>query len=82
MRRDRGKLSVDQQYIHEVNSRDGVDLIVTMLSGLAKYIHTASATLHDNTYSRLHGNWKAWDVVIWLKRANMRAYYPCKSMSS
>ena len=74
MKRDREKLPPEQLYIHEVTSRDGVELVVTMLPGLAEYLHSASATLHDNTYRRLHGNWKAWDVVLWAKRANMREY--------
>lgn len=65
-------LPKEEQYIHKCSSEEGFDVIVTMLPGLANYVHTASATLHDNTYARLHGNWKAWDAIIWLARENMR----------
>ena len=57
----------EKQYIHEVQSRDGVDMIITMLPFLANRIHDADAPLHDNTYKRVFGNWKEWEVVIWDK---------------
>ena len=46
-------------------------MIITMLPSLADRIHTADASLHDNTYKRLFGEWKEWEVVIWDKRLNM-----------
>jgi hypothetical protein len=48
----------------------GVDMIITMLPFLANGIHDADASLHDNTYKRVFGNWKEWEVVIWDKRLN------------
>lgn len=70
-RRDRELLPKEEQYIHKCSSEEGFDVIVMMLQGLAQYVHTASATLHDNKYARLHGNWKAWDAIIWLTGKNM-----------
>ncbi|PPR05947.1 hypothetical protein CVT24_004653 [Panaeolus cyanescens] len=62
----------EKRYIQEVSTHDGINLIVTMLPSLAARIHQADATLHDNTYKRVHGEWKEWEVVIWDKRMNMR----------
>ena len=41
-----------------------------MLPGLASRVHDADATLHDNTYKRVFGEWKEWEVVMWDKRLN------------
>lgn len=71
-RRDRNSLPKEKQYIHKVSSEKRFNVIVTMLPGLANYVHKANATLHDNTYARLHGTWKAWDVIIWVHDINMR----------
>ncbi|EDR04794.1 uncharacterized protein LACBIDRAFT_330283 [Laccaria bicolor S238N-H82] len=65
-------LPPEARYIHEVSSRDGVDLIITMLPSLAARIHSARATLHDNTYKHVFGKWKEWEVVVWDSRLNMR----------
>ena len=35
-------------------------MIITMIPYLAERIHTANATLHDNTYKRVYGVWKEW----------------------
>jgi hypothetical protein len=45
-------------------------MIITMLPYLANLIHSADASLHDNTYKRVFGHWKEWEVVIWDKRLN------------
>jgi len=37
---------------------DPIDVIVTMLSGLAEFIHDASVTEHDTTFKRVHGKFK------------------------
>ncbi|KDQ61129.1 hypothetical protein JAAARDRAFT_191240 [Jaapia argillacea MUCL 33604] len=66
------KLPQEEQYIHEIYSSDGMDLIITMLPNLAAKLHHARCSLHDNTYKRLHGGWKEWEVVIWDDRLNMR----------
>jgi hypothetical protein len=42
-------------------------MIITMLPYLANLIHGADASLHDNTYKRVCGHWKEWEVVIWDK---------------
>jgi len=67
-------LPPEARYIHEVSSRDGVDLIITMLPFLAAHIHSARATLHDNTYKHVFGKWKEWEVVVWDSRLNMRTW--------
>jgi hypothetical protein len=72
MKTDSTKLLPDQRYIHEVSSRDNIDVVITMLPNLARLIHKAKASLHDNTYKRTHGIWKEWEVVIWCDRLNMR----------
>lgn len=71
-RNDEAKLPANQRYIHEIVSRDGVDMVVTMLPELASRVHQANATLHDNTYKRVFGDWKEWEVVIWDKKMNTR----------
>ncbi|KAJ3491080.1 hypothetical protein NLJ89_g11374 [Agrocybe chaxingu] len=71
-REDDSKLPLAKRYIHEISSQDGTDLIITMLAGLVERVHDADATLHDNTYKRVHGDWKEWEVVIWDKKLNMR----------
>jgi hypothetical protein len=63
-----------QRYIHEISSRDHIDIVITMLPKLAHLIHNAKATLHDNTYKRTHGTWKEWEVVVWDDRLNMRTF--------
>lgn len=73
-RLNRENLPPEARYIHEVSSRDGVDLIITMLPSLAARIHSARATLHDNTYKRVFGKWKEWEVVVWDSRLNMRMF--------
>ncbi|KAJ2926622.1 hypothetical protein H1R20_g10478, partial [Candolleomyces eurysporus] len=67
-------LPFNDRYIHKT-TRDvvaGLDMVVTMLPELASRIHDAETTVHDNTYKRVHGNWKEWEVVIWDKKLNMR----------
>ena len=68
------ELLPEKRYIHKVRSQDGVDMIITMLPSLAALIHTADSTLHDNTYKRVYGKWKEWEVVIWDKRLNMSKF--------
>ncbi|KAF8179702.1 hypothetical protein K438DRAFT_1768737 [Mycena galopus ATCC 62051] len=36
----------------------------------ANLIHRVKVSLHDNTYARIHGEWKEWEVVIWDDRQN------------
>ena len=67
-------LPAEARYIHEVSSREGVDLIITMLPFLAAHIHSARATLHDTTYKRVFGKWKEWEVVVWDSQLNMRMW--------
>ncbi|KAJ7049788.1 hypothetical protein C8F01DRAFT_1264828 [Mycena amicta] len=59
-------------YIWKVASELDEEIIVTMLEGLAKRIHRSRYTVHDNTYCRVHGEWKEWELVIWDDRLNMR----------
>lgn len=67
---DDGNLPAPKQYIQEILSKDGVNMVITMLPGLASRVHDADATLHDNTYKRVFGEWKEWEVVMWDKRLN------------
>lgn len=67
---DDGDLPAPKQYIQEILSKDGVNMVITMLPGLASRVHDADATLHDNTYKRVFGEWKEWEVVMWDKRLN------------
>ncbi|KAJ7719347.1 hypothetical protein DFH07DRAFT_761173, partial [Mycena maculata] len=66
-------LPAEKRYIQHITSEDGVEVILTMLPFLAGRIHSAKASLHDNTYSRVHGAWKEWEVVIWDDKVNFRA---------
>ncbi len=63
-----------QWYIHEISTsaeKHG-SIIVTMLPDLAELIHSASTTLHNNTYKQVKGSvWKEWEVVIWDSCRNM-----------
>ncbi|KAJ7142783.1 hypothetical protein C8R44DRAFT_726114 [Mycena epipterygia] len=61
-----------KQYIWKVASEFGEEIIITMLPYLANRIHLAKASLHDNTYARVHGVWKEWEVVIWDHRVDHR----------
>lgn len=72
----------ERQYIWRVTSENGQDMVITMLPYLAGRIHAAKASLHDNTYCRIHGIWKEWEVVIWDDRDNFRErYLPCNVLS-
>ncbi|KAJ7615487.1 hypothetical protein FB45DRAFT_757736 [Roridomyces roridus] len=62
----------EKQYIWHVSSGNNLDLVITMLPFLAGRIHVAKASLHDNTYARIHGAWKEWEVVVWDDRYNCR----------
>ncbi|KAJ7660526.1 hypothetical protein B0H17DRAFT_1144960 [Mycena rosella] len=61
-----------KQYVWKVASENGEEIIITMLPYLPDRIHTAKASLHDNTYARVHGVWKEWEVVIWDHRVDFR----------
>jgi hypothetical protein len=65
---------LDDRYIQEVRTIDGISIAVTLLRDLAEGIHSASFVECDDTYKRSHGKWKEWEVVIWLKRLDMRTY--------
>jgi len=67
-------LPPEARYIHEVSSHDGVDLIITMLPFLAACIHSAHATLHDNTHKCVFGRWKEWEVIVWDSQLNMHMW--------
>ncbi|KAJ7196031.1 hypothetical protein GGX14DRAFT_327140, partial [Mycena pura] len=69
----RDTLPTEKRYIQYLISEDGVQLVLTMLPYLASRIHFCKASLHDNTYARLHGVWKEWEVVIWDDKFDARA---------
>ncbi|KAJ7486492.1 hypothetical protein FB451DRAFT_949962, partial [Mycena latifolia] len=52
-----------KQYVWKVTSKNGEEIIITMLPYLADRIYCAKASLHDNTYARVHGTWKEWEIV-------------------
>ncbi len=62
-----------ERYI-QYTSTDDIPVVVTFIPSLVNYIHTAWATSHDNTYKRLTGDWKEWEVVIWVNKLNMRKH--------
>ena len=62
----------EAQYIRNIYSQHDLTVIITTLAPLTDLIHSTNASLHDNTYKRLHGNWKEWEVVIWNWRLNKR----------
>ncbi|KAJ6513998.1 hypothetical protein DFH09DRAFT_1374151 [Mycena vulgaris] len=72
-RKMRETLPADKRYIHYLTSEDGIEIILTMLPFLARRIHSAKASLYDNTYARVHGVWKEWEVVIWDDKLDFRA---------
>ena len=63
----------------QVIAMDGQPIIITFLSSLVKWIHLAHVTSHDNTYKRIIGDWKEWEIVAWIETLNMHmfmsAYY-------
>lgn len=60
-----------ERYI-QVIATDGQPVIVTFLPSLVKWIHSANATSHDNTYKRIMGDWKEWEIAAWIEALNMR----------
>ncbi|KAJ6464091.1 hypothetical protein C8R45DRAFT_840549, partial [Mycena sanguinolenta] len=66
-------LPPEKRYIQYLISEDGIQLVLTMLPYLAGRIHFCKASLHDNTYARVHGTWKEWEVVIWDDKFDARA---------
>ncbi|KAJ6527896.1 hypothetical protein DFH09DRAFT_1285635 [Mycena vulgaris] len=70
----RETLPAEKRYIHHLTSEDGIEIILTMLPFLASCIHSAKASLHDNTYARVHGVWKEWEVVIWDDKLDFRVF--------
>lgn len=62
---------VSERYIHMV-SNGAFPVIITGLRSLFQLFHQVDATLHDNTYKRLNGDFKEWEVVAWIKHLNMR----------
>ncbi|KAJ6523691.1 hypothetical protein DFH09DRAFT_1329934 [Mycena vulgaris] len=62
----------EKQYVWKVTSENGEEIVITMLPYLADRIHRAKASLHDNTYVRVHGTWKEWEVVIWDHKFDFR----------
>ncbi|KAJ7033971.1 hypothetical protein C8F04DRAFT_906737, partial [Mycena alexandri] len=68
----RETLPTEKRYIQYLTSDNGVQIVLTMLPFLAGRIHAAKASLHDNTYARIHGLWKEWEVVIWDDKLDFR----------
>ena len=72
------KLTPEARYIHHhltETSDDGngaVKVIVTMNPFLAGLIHGGVATQHDNTYKRVFGEYKEWEVVLWYNHTQRR----------
>ena len=49
----------------DTSVHENMTIVITSLAPLASLVHSTNATLHDNTYKRLHGDWKEWEVVVW-----------------
>ena len=63
-------------YTEPDDDGDGlIEVVVTMLSGLAEFVHDASATEHDTTFKRVFGKFNEWEVVIWEKSLCRRQYH-------
>ncbi len=60
--RDRQKLEPKDLYIHAIEIGD-MPVIVTFRVGLARRIFLLRETFHDNTYKRVYGEWKEWEVA-------------------
>ena len=69
------------RYVHHVYHEDGIDIIVTMLPGLANRVHLCRTTIHDGTYKRVKDvvqigseqiRWKEWEVTIFDPVYNQR----------
>ncbi|TEB27221.1 hypothetical protein FA13DRAFT_1795038 [Coprinellus micaceus] len=64
---------LEDRYIHKIISENDIDIIITLVAGLAELIHDAEYTVHDNTYQRTAGAlWKEWEVVVWCLRLSKR----------
>ncbi|KAK7019126.1 hypothetical protein R3P38DRAFT_2715272 [Favolaschia claudopus] len=68
----RDTMPPEKRYIQFLTSDDGVQFVLTMLPYLGNRIHVAKVSLHDNTYVRVHGIWKEWEVVIWDDKLDFR----------
>ncbi|KAH9928873.1 uncharacterized protein B0H18DRAFT_1117695 [Fomitopsis serialis] len=68
-------LPLIDRYIHRIFADGSTRVVVTMYGGLAALLHSAKATLHDNTYKRVHGKWKEWEATLWYDRLQMRVTY-------
>ena len=38
-------------------------------------LHSATFSVHDNTYKRVAGDWKEWESVIWDRELNQRKFH-------
>ncbi|KIJ42596.1 hypothetical protein M422DRAFT_254378 [Sphaerobolus stellatus SS14] len=72
------KKNPEDRYIHYVQtepSSDGngnIEVVVTMNAKLAQELHSARASLYDNTYKRVLGAHNEWEAVIWNDKLNCR----------
>jgi hypothetical protein len=75
------KVPENLRYIQKIIHEDGIDIVVTMLPGLAQRIHGVRTILMDNTYKRVHDQvkiekcelkFKEWEVVIFEPYLNSR----------
>ena len=70
--RNKLKLLLDKQYIHDVHISSDFVIVTTFIPALVSKIQYACATLYDNTYKRINGEWAEWEVVIFDTRLNKR----------
>ncbi|KAH6897587.1 hypothetical protein BKA70DRAFT_1563041 [Coprinopsis sp. MPI-PUGE-AT-0042] len=60
------------RYVHKTIAESGFSLILTLFPGLVERLHDCNYSVHDNTYKRVYGDWKEWEVVIWDAKLDMR----------
>ena len=51
---DKTKLPHHEQYIWKIESKDDIELVITMRPNLIKRIHNALYTVHDNKVEAIH----------------------------
>ncbi|KIJ37165.1 hypothetical protein M422DRAFT_260325 [Sphaerobolus stellatus SS14] len=72
------KKNPEDRYIHYVqtepssDSNGNIEVVVTMNAKLAQELHSARASLYDNTYKRVLGAHNKWEAVIWNDKLNCR----------
>jgi hypothetical protein len=68
------QLTADKKYIHCVTSKSNIRLVVAMLPGIVKHIHSVRFLAIDYTFKRIHGEFNEWEVASMLDRYQTRKF--------